>query len=105
MKYSNSLIAAAVVSLVPLASIAGDKLPAPSGTVTSAQFDTLDTNRDGRISANEATSDSKIVFAKADKNGDGYLDSTEFTHREMSKEMHDKMPSDARAPDTETPRQ
>ena len=88
MKVSNSLIAAAVVALLPLAAVAGDKAktPAPMGTEASAQFDTLDTDRDGRISRTEAASDTKIMFATADKNGDGYLDSTEYLHRDMSKD-------------------
>lgn len=103
MNISRYLIATAIVSL-PLASFAGEKLPAPSGTVTSAQFDTLDMNRDGRISPNEAASDSKIVFAKADKNGDGYLDGAEYAHREMSKEMNHPAPSQAPGSDSETPR-
>jgi hypothetical protein len=89
MKVSNSLIAAAVVALLPLAAVAGDKdktpAPAPMGTETSAQFDTLDSDRDGRISRTEAASDTKIMFADADKNGDGYLDSAEYLHRDTSK--------------------
>jgi Ca2+-binding EF-hand superfamily protein len=88
MKVSNSMIAAAVVALLPLAAAAGDKdkTPGAMATETSAQFDTLDTDRDGRISRAEAASDTKIMFATADKNGDGYLDSTEYLHRDMSKD-------------------
>ena len=101
MKISKSLIAAAVVALLPLAAIAGDKdkTVTPVGA-TSAQFDTLDTNRDGRISPAEASSDSKIVFSTVDKNGDGYLDNSEYTHRSMSTEP---MPGNP-ATDAETPR-
>ena len=88
MKSSNSLMAAAVIALLPFAAIAGDKdkTPAPMGTEARAQFDTLDTNRDGRISQAEASSDSKIVFSSADKNGDGFLDSSEYSHRDMSEQ-------------------
>ena len=88
MKVSKSLIAASVVALLPLASFAGDKdkTQAPMGTAASAQFDTLDTNRDGRISPAEASADSKIVFSTADKNGDGYLDNTEYSHLDKSNE-------------------
>ena len=88
MKISKSLIATAVIAVLPLAAFAGDKdkTLAPMGTATSAQFDTLDTNRDGRISPAEAAIDSKIVFSTADKNGDGYLDNSEYTHRDMSNE-------------------
>ena len=85
MKISNSLIAAAVVAVLPLTAFAGDKdkTVTPMGAATSAQFDTLDVNRDGRISATEAANDSKIVFATVDKNGDGYLDNSEYTNRDM----------------------
>ena len=84
MKTSKSLIAAAVVALLPLAAVAGDKDKKPASMGASEQFNTLDANRDGRISRTEATSDSKIVFTSADKNGDGYLDSSEYMHRDMS---------------------
>jgi len=86
MKISNSLIAAAVVALLPLAAVAGDKAktPAPTGTVASAQFDTLDANRDGRISPAEAAIDAKIKFTSTDKNSDGYLDAGEFEHRDIA---------------------
>lgn len=78
MNYRNTLIAAAAAALVPLASTAlandNDKM-GKSG----ASFDSLDTNRDGRISRAEAASDSKISFAQADSNGDGYLDNMEYS--------------------------
>ena len=87
MNTSKSLIAAAVIALLPLAAIAGDKDKSPASmgtTAPSEQFNTLDANRDGRISRAEAASDSKIVFSSADKNADGFLDSSEFMHRDMS---------------------
>ena len=86
MKVSKSLIAAAVVALLPLAASAGDKdkAPPPMGTVASAQFDTLDANSDGRISPTEAAVDGKIKFTSTDKNSDGYLDASEFAHRDIS---------------------
>ena len=86
MNTSKSLIAAAVVALLPLAAVAGDKdkNPASMGSGASEQFKTLDANRDGRISRAEAASDSKIVFSSADKNADGFLDSSEYMHRDMS---------------------
>jgi hypothetical protein len=114
MKISNSLIAIAVVAVMPLAAIAGDKDKMSTPQATSAQFEKLDTNRDGRISQSEASSDSKIVFSSADKNGDGFLDSSEYAHRGMT---NDSMPNsdpatdsttprtDATAPDSTTPRQ
>jgi Ca2+-binding EF-hand superfamily protein len=74
------LIAAA--AMVPLAGIAaeGDKTQPRTPAGTSATFDTLDTNKDGRISMPEASADPSLVesFSSADKNGDGYLDNSEF---------------------------
>jgi len=96
MTFPKSLIAAAVIAVLPLSALAGDKdkTQAPMGTVASAQFDTLDANRDGRISREEAATDSKIVFSTADKNGDGYLDNSEYSHRDMSNDttMPEKSP-------------
>ena len=81
------LLAPAVVALIPLAGLAaeGKTKPAPApkaeaGQTASASFDTLDANKDGRISMPEASADPKLVesFSTADKNGDGYLDSSEY---------------------------
>ena len=82
---NNKLLAATVVALLPLAGIAGESgktQPAtPAGQ--SGSFDTLDANRDGRISMPEASVDPKLVetFSTTDKNGDGYLDNEEFDNR------------------------
>jgi hypothetical protein len=94
MKLSQSLIAAAFVVALPLSAIAGDqgKTHAPMGAVESEKFSTLDTNRDGRISPAEAATDSKIVFSTVDKNGDGYLDNTEYAHRDMANDSAPKTP-------------
>ena len=96
MIISKSFIATAVIAVLPLVAFGGDKdkTQAPAGTVASAQFDSLDTNRDGRISRQEAATDSKIVFSTADKNGDGYLDNSEYSHRDMSNDttMPEKAP-------------
>ncbi len=90
MKISKSMIAATMIVVLPLAAFAGekDKAQAPMGTAVSAQFDTLDANRDGRISQAEAATDSKIVFSTVDKNGDGFLDSSEFAHRDTTKNAY-----------------
>ena len=74
---------AAAVALIPLTGLAaeGKAKPMPnSETGQSASFDTLDANKDGRISMPEASADPKLVetFSTADKNGDGYLDSSEY---------------------------
>ncbi len=79
----NKLLATAVVALLPLAGIAaeGDKTkPQMPAGESGATFDTLDANKDGRISMPEASADPKLVesFSTADKNGDGYLDNSEY---------------------------
>jgi hypothetical protein len=100
MKLSKSLFVATVFATLPLAAFAGDKdKTATAGAATSSQFNALDVNRDGRISPMEASSDTKIVFSTADKNGDGYLDSDEYMHLDRTTES---MPTH---PATETPRQ
>ncbi len=80
----TKLLAAAVVALIPLGGLRRgrrqDPMPAtPAGQ--SGSFDTLDSNKDGRISMPEASADPKLVegFSTADKNGDGYLDSAEYS--------------------------
>lgn len=83
------LTAAAMFALLPLAGVAadGNKQPAtPAGH--SGSFDTLDTNKDGRISMPEASADPRLVesFSTTDKNGDGYLDNAEFDQRVRQKE-------------------
>lgn len=101
MKPSRYMFAAALIATLPLAAIAGDKdkTVTPTTTATSSQFNALDTNRDGRISPAEASSDTKIVFSTADKNGDGYLDSDEYMHIDMTTESMPTHP----ATDAETP--
>lgn len=81
----SKLLAATAIALLPLAGVAaegGKTRPAtPAGQ--SGSFDMLDSNKDGRISMPEATADPKLVetFSVADKNGDGYLDNSEFDNR------------------------
>lgn len=88
MKISKLMIATAVVVLSPMAVFAGDKDKASAmGAADTKQFTALDSNGDGRISSSEATSDSKIVFSTADRNKDGYLDSSEYSHRDMPKQQ------------------
>jgi len=96
------LIVSAVVALLPVAAMAGDKAPAPMGTVVSAQFAELDANHDSRLSREEASMDSKIDFASADRNGDGYLDASEYMHRGTTSDTTPN--SGNRATDTEYPR-
>lgn len=113
MDISKSLIAVAVVATLPLAAFAGDKdkTMTPMATNAAAQFQKLDANADGRISHTEASRDSNIVFATTDKNGDGYLDTSEYMHRDVT---HDStmpraedptMPSTGKPSDPTPPRQ
>ena len=120
MKTSRTLIAVAVAALIPLgAAVAGDK---DKSGYAGASFDTLDTNRDGKISQAEAGADTTIVFSSTDANGDGYLDKSEWKNRtkgtvpapapqstpepatDPSVPPADQSASEP-APDTETPRQ
>jgi len=114
MKHSKTLVAVAVAALIPLAgtAIAGDKDKSHSG----ATFDSLDTNRDGRISKSEAAADMNIVFSTADANADGYLDNAEFKKARKAghgdsttpsqPQTQSQMPTDATGqPDTNQPDQ
>jgi hypothetical protein len=78
----NKLLAAALLASIPLAGFTAEGSKAPPATPAgqSGTFDTLDANKDGRISMPEASSDPRLVeiFSTADKNGDGYLDNAEF---------------------------
>lgn len=72
---------AITVALAPLAVLAAESQKATqTPAVQIASFDSLDANKDGRISLPEASADPQLVenFSKADKNGDGYLDQSEF---------------------------
>ena len=96
MKLSTSIIAAAVVATLPLATFAGEK--DKSKTATSSQFSALDTDRDGRLSPAEAAKDTKVVFSTADKNGDGYLDNDEYMHLDSSTETMPTHPATGAEP-------
>ena len=119
MKHT-SLIAIAVAALIPMgAAVAGDGSKDKSGSM-GASFDTLDANKDGRISQAEAAVDAHLVFSTADKDADGYLDKSEWKGRDKSstttqpQSMSDSAtdqtvpeapPASEPQPDTETPRQ
>ena len=80
---NTKLLAATVIALVPLAALAAEPTKTPDPATPAGQsgsFDTLDANKDGRISMPEASADPKLVeaFSSADKNGDGYLDASEY---------------------------
>jgi hypothetical protein len=114
-------MALAIATLIPMgAAMAGDK-DKDKGYGASATFDSLDVNRDGKISQTEASADTTITFTTADANGDGYLDKSEWKNRAKgdTKPMPQSSPestsdpavppADQSAsepqPDTETPRQ
>ena len=87
MKVRKTLIAAAVVAMIPLgaSAIAGDNdYGSKDKAGAGASFKKLDANKDGRISQAEAAVDSTIVFSTADTNGDGYLDSAEWKAAQKS---------------------
>jgi hypothetical protein len=87
---NTRLLAATIAALIPLAGFAAQDARTPNPRTSdptrhasgSASFDALDANKDGRISMPEASVDPKLVeaFSTADKNGDGYLDSTEYAN-------------------------
>jgi Ca2+-binding EF-hand superfamily protein len=87
---NSKLLAATVIALIPLAGVAADNTKTQPATPAgqSGSFETLDSNRDGRISMPEASADPKLVegFSTADKNGDGYLDNSEFDNLPEPKE-------------------
>jgi Ca2+-binding EF-hand superfamily protein len=82
---NSKLLAAAIIASIPLSGIAaeGEKTQPATPAGQSGSFDTLDSNKDGRISMPEASADPKLVetFSITDKNGDGYLDNDEFDSR------------------------
>lgn len=84
----NKLLVAALIAF-PFAGIAtaGDKTAPSTPSGQSGTFASLDANQDGRISMPEASADPKLVeeFSTADKNGDGYLDSSEYDNRPNKK--------------------
>ena len=87
---NHKLLAAAVVALIPLAGVAaeGGKTQPATPAGQSGSFDTLDANKDGRISMPEASVDPSLVevFSTTDRNGDGYLDNEEFDRRTKPRE-------------------
>ena len=109
MKTSDTLaLIAALIPWSPRLQVTGQDNSGYSG----ASFDTLDTNRDGKISQAEAGADATIVFTSADANGDGYLDKSEWKNRTKGSTSpapqsapQGDQPASEPMPDTETPRQ
>lgn len=78
MKYHLLFSAAA---LVCGAAFAQDQAAPAASPSTQSVFDSLDTNKDGRISSEEAQAQPVVSrsFSKADANGDGAITSEEFS--------------------------
>ena len=114
----KTLIVIAAATLIPLGAAVAGEGKDKSGSM-GPSFDTLDANRDGRISQAEAATDSSIMFTSADKNGDGYLDKQEWKSHHKSGGASESQPQSMpestspdpstteseSKPDTETPRQ
>ena len=96
MKTSTTLALAILATAFAGGAVAGDgtKTTPATGTTASGSFDTLDSNKDGRISMPEASADPKLVesFSTADRNGDGYLDNSEYDGRTRSQSMQEPAP-------------
>jgi hypothetical protein len=76
----TSLIGALVLSLPAVAVHAGSQGSAQVSPKPAASFGYLDTDKDARLSRQEAKVDWAVAqrFAAADRNHDGYLDEEEF---------------------------
>ena len=90
MKASRLLTAAAVAALLPLAAAVAQTPPADQGDQSSpsaqsarhgSSFDSLDTDKDGRISKAEAAADPNVSeqFSRYDKNGNGFIEKEEVS--------------------------
>jgi Ca2+-binding EF-hand superfamily protein len=81
----STLLIATTLALLPLTGLASEsEEPRPATPAgQSGLFETMDVNKDGRISLPEASADPSLVesFSTADQNGDGYLDEAEFDKR------------------------
>lgn len=86
-----SLVVIGAAALIPLGAATAGEGKDHSGSM-GPSFNTLDANRDGRISQAEAASDTTIVFSTADVNGDGYLDKKEFKAQQKSGSSSEPQP-------------
>jgi hypothetical protein len=79
----KTLIGALALGMMSTAALAddGDKMKDAGAKPTAAvTFESLDADKDGRVSLTEAAADKTVTeqFSTADKNADGYLDADEY---------------------------
>jgi hypothetical protein len=98
----KTLIVIAAATLIPLGAAVAGEGKDKSGSM-GPSFDTLDANRDGRISQAEAASDTTIMFSSADTNGDGYLDKKEFRAHQKSGSSGPQQQSMPQSPESTSP--
>lgn len=77
MKTLKALIGVLTVALLTTSAFAGDDMDKKS---TTAKFDKLDKDHDGKVSKAEAKGDTTLTaeFASVDQNADGYVTETEY---------------------------
>lgn len=108
------LSASALLATAAFAQEPADDTSRLAAADTSAAFSKLDADTDGRVSAIEAASDSKVAagFTQADMDKDGYLSKAEF--QGLGRSMDDSgraqprsesMSPDSSAASTPTPQQ
>jgi Ca2+-binding EF-hand superfamily protein len=77
MKTLKALFGVAAVAMLTTTAFAGDDTDTKSST---AKFDKLDKDHDGKVSKAEAKGDSTLTaeFASVDQDSDGYVTETEY---------------------------
>lgn len=101
----KTLIVIAAATLIPLSAALAGEGKDKSGSM-GPSFDTLDANRDGRISQAEAATDATIMFSSADSNGDGYLDKKEWRAHQKAGTSTESQPQSmpqSTAPESSSP--
>ncbi len=76
----KTLIGSVALVLVSSAAFASEGAKTDGVAHAAASFESLDADKDGRVSLTEAAADKSTTehFSSADKNADGYLDAEEF---------------------------
>lgn len=77
----KTLIGSLALVLVSGAAFATEGAKMDGATQAAVTFESLDADKDGRVSLTEAAADKSTTehFSTADKNADGYLDAEEFS--------------------------